>query len=72
VIQYFIRPSLRLDHATANDDFKKLRQSGDSAMGLSPVTNWGEYESARAAAVKYWTDSGWVTEGQLRASEHPK
>ena len=32
-------------------------------------TDWMAIADTLARAVKYWTDSGWVTEGQLRAAE---
>jgi hypothetical protein len=39
---------------------------------LPPIENAVAYYSSIRDAVTYWTDSGWVTEGQLRAAEGPE
>jgi hypothetical protein len=67
-IQYYLGPNLKLVRASADDQFKALRGSVDPTRGLRPVPDWLAYDESCVEAVRYWSDSGWVTEGQLRAA----
>jgi hypothetical protein len=68
VIIYTLDSALRVVKAVCNDRFIKRRDEL-VASGELPAMSREEYQARLRDAVTYWTDSGWVTEGQLRAVE---
>ncbi len=66
-IFYYLNRSLRVVKAIPNDRFRKRHGELIDEGKLEDV-DWGEYQIKLRDAVTYWTDSGWVTEGQLRAA----
>jgi len=66
---YHLDSNLRVFAVTHSDVFKDFRADFVDAGKLQPVNDWGEYITNLRDAVSYWTGSGWVTEGELRAAE---
>jgi len=60
--------SFRVSEVRPDDYFWPLRDAF-VAQGTLPHVNRQEYLLRLLDSVMYWTDSGWVTEGQLRLSE---
>jgi hypothetical protein len=60
----------RVKSVASSDGFTSLRNSiVNSGSGALPTVAWDEYTARLRDSVKYWTDSGWVTEEQLRKAE---
>ncbi|MEP0828794.1 MAG: hypothetical protein HRF51_09765 [bacterium] len=70
-IVYHLDARLRVVQPVLNDPFRKLRDRGVSE-GQLPNIPYERYVAHLLDTVTYWTDSGWVTEGQLRAAENLK
>ncbi len=68
-IIYYLNKRLRVYRVVRSDRFEK-RRNDLVREGKLPLVNWTEYQAALRDTVTYWTDSGWVTEGQLRAAEN--
>jgi hypothetical protein len=60
---------LRVIGAAFNDALNKRRRQLVAEGKLPEITDWTAYRASLRDAVTFWTDSGWVTEGQLRAAE---
>jgi hypothetical protein len=69
-IIYTFNRRLRVTDAALNDALRKRRRQLVAEGKLSEPTDWAAYKASLRDAVTYWTDSGWVTEGQLRAAEN--
>jgi hypothetical protein len=60
----------RVKSVASSDGFTSLRNSiVNSGSGALPTVAWDEYTARLRDSVTYWTDSGWVIEGELRAAE---
>ena len=68
-IIYTFDRRLRVIKATENNSYRRRYRELVDAGFLQPIDNWSEFENQLRDAVTYWTDSGWVTEGQLQAVE---
>ena len=66
---YILDCRLRAIDAILNDILSKRRRQLVADGKLAEVTDWPAYRASLRDAVTYWSDSGWVTEGQLRAAE---
>ena len=66
---YTLNKSLRVTNASPSDSFWKTRSDLVRDQKLPPISDVAPYLSQIRDAVTYWTDSGWVTEGQLRSAE---
>lgn len=71
-IIYTVDARFRVTGATANNSFKRRYRELVDAGSLPPVDDWPNFEAIARDAVIYWTDTGWVTEGQLRAAENAR
>ncbi len=67
-VAYYLDTNLRAVSASCDDRFRPLRDSLVDA-GKLPQIIWSDYQENLLNAVIYWTDSGWVTEGDLRTAE---
>ncbi len=68
-IEYNFDNRLRVIDIWFTDIFRKLRNDLlDQGANISKV-DWNIYQKQVTEAVTYWTDSGWVSEGQLRTAE---
>ncbi len=67
-VLYHLNSDLRVMEVRVNDRFISRRKALVEDSVLPPV-RWPTYKSRLLDAVTYWTDSGWVTEGELRAAE---
>lgn len=67
---YTLGKNLRVKDVTLSDGFRKTRADLVRDQKLPPAADWDAYITSISDAVTYWTDSGWVTEGQLRAVEN--
>ncbi len=67
---YFFDDRMRVGGVKLSDGFHTQRDQLVD-RGLLSEINSGDYTEELLRAVTYWTDSGWVTEGQLRAAEKP-
>jgi hypothetical protein len=68
-IIYTFDRRLRVTGAVLNDSLNKRRRQLVAEGKLPEVTDWAAYTATLRDAITYWTDSGWVTEGALRATE---
>jgi hypothetical protein len=68
-IIYTIDDRLRVVKATANGSYKRRCEELEETGLLPSIQDWPDYQSHLRDAVIYWTDTGWITEGQLRAAE---
>jgi len=66
-LYYYLNSELRVTHVSPTDLFEPERDALVKA-GKPPMPDSIYYANLRDS-VKYWTDSGFVTEGQLRKSE---
>ena len=66
-LDYLFDNRFRIIGVLPTDDFVITRNEIVQQGTLKSI-DWTEYLSELTLAVKYWTDSGWVTEGQLRAA----
>jgi hypothetical protein len=64
---YFINSNFRVYDISPSDGFYKVWHSL-AKDGSLPDTNLAHHFEYLLNNVAYWTDSGWVTEGQLRAA----
>ncbi len=71
VISYWVDSSFRVVGASASDAFKKRRNELVVDGKLEPV-ELHQYCEELLDSVLYWTDSGWVSEAQLRLAENPQ
>jgi len=67
---YTIDHRLRVVKVTMNDYLVTHRRQLVAEGKLQPIEDARAYFNSLRNAVTYWTDSGWVTEGQLRATEN--
>jgi len=65
-IFYYLDTDFRVQQVRISDNFIGIRNSL-VAEGKLPAIDWAAYTANLLDAVTYWTDSGWVTEGALRA-----
>lgn len=65
---YYMDQNLRVYAVRASDVFLTYRENKFPLDILSSV-GWDDYLANMRDSVQYFTDSGWVTEGQLRAAE---
>jgi len=63
---YYLDTDFRVTQARVSDTFIENRNSLVTIDKLEPV-DWAAYTADLRDSVRYWTDSGWVTEGALRA-----
>jgi len=68
VIFYTLDSNLRIIEAEPDDIFRRCRQLLVND-GELPEVDYRRYCEELCRAVMYWTDSGWVTEGELRDAE---
>jgi hypothetical protein len=66
-VSYYLNEDFRVFRVNFDDLFLPLRDSLVDA-GLLPRVNMSTYAADLRDSVTYWTDSGWVTEGDFRAS----
>ena len=69
LVSYQMDTRYRIVQVSVDDSFKLARDIFVLDGKLPPV-DWDAYAAALLDKVTYWTDSGWVTEGQLRAVGH--
>lgn len=67
-LSYYLDSSFRVVNVSYDDLFRPCRDSLVAEGKLSAI-DWSTYCNKLRDSVTYWRDSGWVTEGQLRASE---
>ncbi len=67
-LSYFLDENFRVTHVKADDRFIPLRRRLIDE-GKLPSVDLSTYLANLVDSVTYWTDSGWVTEGELRALE---
>jgi len=67
-IHYIFDKNFRVSKVIIEDSFIMARDGAVRKEKLQSV-DWVDYTERLAEAVTYWTDSGWVTEGELRAVE---
>ena len=65
---YYLNSDLRVAEVRVSDGFISRRETLVDDSVLPPVQG-PTYKARLLDAVTYWTDSGWVTEGELRAAE---
>ncbi|MCH7691656.1 MAG: hypothetical protein IIA17_11520, partial [candidate division Zixibacteria bacterium] len=65
-IDYFLDSNFRVTDVKGEDRFVEFWQSLAKENKLPPLEGWIGYEGKLFNNVMYWTDSGWVTEGQFR------
>ena len=66
---YFLDHRLRVVKVVFTDILRTRRQELVAEGKLAAIEDWSAYLASIRDTVTYWTDSGWVTEGQLRAAE---
>ncbi len=66
-LSYFLDENFRVYEVSPDDKFIELWDSLSLEKAL-PNPNINEHLQELLESVAYWTDSGWVTEGQLRAT----
>lgn len=66
-IIYSIDSRMRVVDCWPTDQFR-VRRDQLVTEGKLPPVNWSEYVLRVRNAVLYWTDSGWVSESQLRSA----
>ena len=69
VLSYYLNKYYRVINVGINDEFRKNRDSLVSA-GLLPKISSKNYTEQLRGNVKYWTDSGWISEGLLSLGEN--
>jgi hypothetical protein len=69
---YTIDHRLRVVKVAMNDCLVTYRRQLVAEGKLEPIEDARAYFDSLRDAVTYWTDSGWITEGQLRAAENHK
>ncbi|MCK4626416.1 MAG: hypothetical protein KAV00_13950, partial [Phycisphaerae bacterium] len=67
-VYYFLNSDFRVVEVRVSDRFISRRMALVDD-GILPSVQWPTYRAHLLDAVTYWTDSGWVTEGELRAAE---
>jgi len=67
-IYYYVDSLFRVFRVRADDEFIHQREVLVRDKKLEPI-EWNVYFDDLRDAVTYWTDSGWVTEVELRAVE---
>jgi hypothetical protein len=67
-IIYYLGYDFRVIKAVQSEPLERLWNVYVKEGKLDPV-DWGQFQVYLRDTVTYWTDSGWVTEGQLRAAE---
>ena len=67
-VWYVVDDTYRLLDVRPDDSYRNCRASFVNQGKLPPV-DWAEYLANLRDTVTYWTDSGWVTEGEFRAAE---
>ncbi|MCD6162733.1 MAG: hypothetical protein J7K40_10020 [candidate division Zixibacteria bacterium] len=68
MLSYYIDEKFRVISINRSDNFVATRNAL-VAEGKLPLVDWSTYLNDLQNRVTYWTDSGWVTEAELRASE---
>jgi hypothetical protein len=68
-IVYFLNHDLRVRRVVFTDHLETRRENLVGESKLSPIDDWTAYYANLRDTVTYWIDSGWVTEGELRATE---
>lgn len=68
-LRYFMNSRLRVLDVTVDDVFITQLDDQIKQKKHPEIEDFEKYLDERRDAVTYWTDSGWVTEGQLRAVE---
>jgi hypothetical protein len=68
LLSFWLDNELRVTHVAPDDRFVAKRNRLVTE-GKLPSIDWPTYCAMMRDSVKYWTDSGWVSEGQLRAAE---
>jgi len=64
-VYYYLDGNFRVVNVQVSDTFIEDRDALATA-GKLPAVHWQTYTAHLLDAVTYWTDSGWVTEGELR------
>lgn len=67
-LSYYFDKNLRIIDIKISDAFLVHRNTL-VAEGKLPVIDWSSYLAQLRDKVTYWTDSGWVTDAELRALE---
>ncbi len=67
-VSYYLNHNFRVIDVKVDDAFIVNRNTLVSKELLPPI-DWSSYLARMRDMVIYWTDSGWVTEGELRAAE---
>ncbi|MEW5796693.1 MAG: hypothetical protein AB1772_10090, partial [Candidatus Zixiibacteriota bacterium] len=67
ILDYYVSASFRVFRVRASDKYQKVRDSLVND-GRLPDIVWTSYLDSLASTVKYWTDSGWISEGALRSA----
>jgi hypothetical protein len=67
-IIYYLDSNFRITDVRLEDSFRAIRNRLVMEGKLPPV-DWETYTANLLDSVRYWTDSGWVTEAELRALE---
>jgi len=70
-LEYYLDSNLRIFRVKAPDGYIKARNRLVHDGKLRPI-DWNSYLSDLRDSVQYWSDSGWVSEGALRAAEQGK
>jgi len=65
---YYLDTDFRVVNVKLSDTFMEAR-SAITDIGSVSAIDWAAYTANLRDSVRYWTDSGWVTEGELRAVE---
>jgi len=68
-LSYYLDSDFRVVNVKADDCFFTVYRDRLVKEGKLPAVDRSEYLAKMRHSVKYWADSGWVTEGQLRAAE---
>ncbi|HVP06490.1 MAG TPA: hypothetical protein VMS71_01510 [Candidatus Acidoferrum sp.] len=66
-IHYVLGPDFLVRRVFANDQFTKRRNTL-ADKHILPAVDWDTYDRNLRDTVLHWTDSGWVTDGRLRAT----
>jgi hypothetical protein len=64
-LQYRFDSSLRTIAVSPNDHYKAYLETAMKPCSRTAI-NWEKHNRDLLLSVQYWTDSGWVSEGQLR------
>jgi len=71
LLSYFFNKDLRVIEVKPGDKFVFMRKKLVE-QGRLPNIDQEKYLAGLRDSVLYWSDSGWVTEGQLRLAEKAK